>query len=112
MAVVEGSLGGTYAKMGDFERAEVHLLSNIALNDRPGFSIEDSQTAKLKLVRLYINRNFPGRLPKFSMNWKLACGMVAEKISPIRNNVFQIRTAKQISARQNALSSTNNNQVI
>lgn len=54
-AVVEGNLGGVYALTGDFKQAEKHLLTNIELNDRPGFSIEDSQTAKIKLARLYID---------------------------------------------------------
>ncbi|MRS60698.1 tetratricopeptide repeat-containing sensor histidine kinase [Larkinella terrae] len=60
-AVVEGNLGGTYAKLNQFQAAETHLLTNIRLNDRPGFSIEDAQTGKIKLARLYINHN---RLPK------------------------------------------------
>jgi signal transduction histidine kinase/tetratricopeptide (TPR) repeat protein len=60
-AVVEGNLGGNYAKMGDFEEAEKHLLANISDNDRPGFAIEDAQTAKIKLGRLYINH---GKLEK------------------------------------------------
>ncbi|CAG4999490.1 Adaptive-response sensory-kinase SasA [Dyadobacter sp. CECT 9275] len=56
-AVVEGNLGGVYAQMGRFDEAEKHLLTNISLNDRPGFGIEDAQTAKLKLIRLYIDHN-------------------------------------------------------
>lgn len=56
-AVVEGNLGGVYAKLNQFREAEQHLLTNIRLNDRPGFGIEDSQTAKTKLARLYIDHN-------------------------------------------------------
>ncbi|GAB3250032.1 hypothetical protein GCM10027347_07530 [Larkinella harenae] len=62
-AVVEGNLGGVYVKMNQFQAAEKHLLTNIRLNDRPGFGIEDAQTAKTKLIRLYINYN---QLPKAS----------------------------------------------
>jgi signal transduction histidine kinase len=59
-AVVEGNLGGTYAKMNRFSEAEKHLLTNIRLNDKPGFGIEDAQTARLKLAKLYIDhRQFP-----------------------------------------------------
>lgn len=54
-AVVEGNLGGVYAKTGHFEEAERHLRTNINLNDRPGFGIEDAQTAKIKLAKLYIS---------------------------------------------------------
>jgi signal transduction histidine kinase len=57
LAVIEGNLGGVFAKMNRFEDAEKHLLTNIELNDRPGFGIEDSQTAKIKLARLYIENN-------------------------------------------------------
>ncbi|MGM9506997.1 tetratricopeptide repeat-containing sensor histidine kinase [Larkinella sp. GY13] len=60
-AVVEGNLGGAYGRLNRFEEAEKHLQTNIQLNDRPGFSIEDAQTAKTKLVKLYIGHN---RLPK------------------------------------------------
>jgi signal transduction histidine kinase len=60
-AVVEGNLGGNYAKMGAFEEAEKHLLENISRNDRAGFAIEDAQTAKVKLARLYFNH---GKLAK------------------------------------------------
>jgi signal transduction histidine kinase/Flp pilus assembly protein TadD len=56
-AVVEGNLGGAYASMGQFEEAEKHLKLNISLNDRPGFGIEDAQTAKVKLARLYLKIN-------------------------------------------------------
>lgn len=56
-AVVEGNLGGAYAKLNQFKDAETHLLTNIRLNDRPGFSIEDAQTGKTKLARLYIKQN-------------------------------------------------------
>jgi signal transduction histidine kinase len=54
-------LGGVYTQLNQFEEAEKHLLTNIQLNDRPGFSIEDAQTAKTKLIRLYIGH---GLLPK------------------------------------------------
>lgn len=60
-AVVEGNLGGVYGRLNRFEEAEKHLQTNIRLNDRPGFSIEDAQTGKTKLVKLYIGHN---RLPQ------------------------------------------------
>lgn len=53
-AVVEGNLGGVYAKQGDISSAENYLLANIAYNDRPGYEIEDAQTAKIKLANVYI----------------------------------------------------------
>ena len=54
-AVIEGNLGGAYARLGNFEEAEKHLKTNISINDRPGHPIEDAQTAKLKLARLYLD---------------------------------------------------------
>jgi len=58
--VVYGNLGGTYAKKGNFTTAEFYLKENIRINDRPGYAVEDAQTAKLKLIRLYLaNNRFP-----------------------------------------------------
>jgi signal transduction histidine kinase len=61
LGVVEGNLGGTYAKINNFDLAEKYLKEDITINDRPEYAIEDAQTAKLKLVSLYINNN---RLPQ------------------------------------------------
>jgi signal transduction histidine kinase/Tfp pilus assembly protein PilF len=58
-AVVEGNLGGVYMQMRDFRGAERHLRRNIRINDRPGYAIEDAQTAKVKLARLYIDHGAP-----------------------------------------------------
>ncbi|OJV15624.1 MAG: hypothetical protein BGO21_32120 [Dyadobacter sp. 50-39] len=58
--VVEGNLGGTYLRIGRFGLAEQHLKTNIMLNDRAGFAIEDAQTGKVKLAHLYL---LQGRLP-------------------------------------------------
>ncbi|TWF39222.1 signal transduction histidine kinase [Chitinophaga polysaccharea] len=60
LGVVYGNLGGTYAKTGNFEMAEQYLKESIRLNDRAGAAMEDAQTAKIKLIRLYLdNRRLP-----------------------------------------------------
>lgn len=60
IGVVYGNLGGTYAKTGDFASAEYYLKEDIRINDQPGYAVEDAQTAKLKLIRLYLDTNrFP-----------------------------------------------------
>jgi len=75
MAVVEGNLGGVYAKLNEFLEAEKHLQTNIRLNDRPGFAIEDAQTARTKLARLYINQ---GLMPKAK---KILDGLESDLVS-------------------------------
>ncbi|HWV66378.1 tetratricopeptide repeat-containing sensor histidine kinase [Chitinophaga sp.] len=58
--VVYGNLGGTYAKTGNLAAAEFYLKENIRINDQPGYAVEDAQTAKIKLIRLYLdNHRFP-----------------------------------------------------
>lgn len=58
MGVVYGNLGGTYAQKGNFEQAEHYLKANIQLNDHTGgVAVEDAQTAKIKLIRLYLDYN-------------------------------------------------------
>lgn len=55
LGVVYGNLGGTYAREGNFEMAEQYLKESIRLNDRTGGAMEDAQTAKIKLIRLYLD---------------------------------------------------------
>lgn len=60
LGVVYGNLGGTYVKAGNFELAEYYLKADILLNDREAYALEDAQTAKLKLVALYLaNARYP-----------------------------------------------------
>lgn len=54
MGVVYGNMGGVYAKMNHFQKAERYLKESIKINDRPNFDPLDAQTAKIKLVDLYI----------------------------------------------------------
>ncbi|NLR80149.1 ATP-binding protein [Chitinophaga eiseniae] len=63
LGVVYGNLGGTYARTGNFEMAEQYLKESIRLNDRDGGAVEDAQTAKIKLIRLYLDYR---RLPAAS----------------------------------------------
>ncbi|NLU93138.1 sensor histidine kinase [Chitinophaga sp. Ak27] len=63
LGVVYGNLGGTYARKGNFELAEQYLKEDIRLNDRTGAAVEDAQTAKIKLIRLYLDNH---RLPAAS----------------------------------------------
>jgi signal transduction histidine kinase len=53
-AVVYGNLGGVYAIMNNYTEAEKYLQQSIRINYRPGYAIEDAQTAQLKLASLYI----------------------------------------------------------
>jgi signal transduction histidine kinase len=53
-AVVYGNLGGVYALMNNYTQAEKYLQESIYINNRPGYAIEDAQTAQLKLAGLYI----------------------------------------------------------
>ncbi|MET3878753.1 ATP-binding protein [Chitinophaga sp. OAE865] len=55
--VVYGNLGGVYAKKGNVDSAEYYLKKNIRINDQPGNAVEDAQTSKLKLIRLYLGIN-------------------------------------------------------
>lgn len=55
--VVEGNLGGNYIRLKKFSEAERHLQMSIRINDRPGYAIEDAQTAKTKLADLYLKQN-------------------------------------------------------
>jgi signal transduction histidine kinase len=52
--VVYGNLGGVYAKLNNFKEAEKYLKESIRINDRPGYAVDDAQTAKLKLADLDI----------------------------------------------------------
>lgn len=52
--VIYGNLGGAYAKANQFEHSEYYLKKSIAINKRPGFSIDDAQTAEIKLTGLYL----------------------------------------------------------
>jgi signal transduction histidine kinase len=57
IGVIEGNLGGAYAKLDQYPQAVKHLKQSIAINDRPGYDIEDAQTAKIKLAGLFLNHN-------------------------------------------------------
>lgn len=39
LGVVCGNLGGTYLKLGNYEKAEPMLLQSIAINDNPGYEV-------------------------------------------------------------------------
>lgn len=52
--VFYGNLGGLYVKVKDYANAEKYLKQSIDINDRPGFAVEDAQTAKVKLADLYL----------------------------------------------------------
>ncbi|MEB0260977.1 MULTISPECIES: tetratricopeptide repeat-containing sensor histidine kinase [unclassified Mucilaginibacter] len=52
--VVLGNLGGVYVKLNKYREAEKYLKESIRINDRPGYAVDDAQTAKLKLVDLDI----------------------------------------------------------
>jgi signal transduction histidine kinase len=52
--VILGNLGGTLAAQGEFAQAEKYLRESIRINDRPLFELTDAQTAKVKLVELYL----------------------------------------------------------
>lgn len=55
--VFYGNLGGLYVKMKDYANGEQYLKQSISINDRPGYAIEDAQTAKAKLIDLYLRTN-------------------------------------------------------
>ncbi|QNK61905.1 tetratricopeptide repeat-containing sensor histidine kinase [Pedobacter sp. PAMC26386] len=55
--VIYGNLGGIYAKINNYGQAVKYLTESIAINDRPGYEIRDAQTAKQKLVELYIGHS-------------------------------------------------------
>lgn len=55
--VIFGNLGGLMGKLNNYEKAEEFLLKSIALNDRPGYDRQDAQTAKIKIIDLYIKEN-------------------------------------------------------
>ena len=55
--VIYGNIGGIYAKKDNYEQAVKYLTQSISINDHTGFEIQDAQTAKLKLVELYIRHS-------------------------------------------------------
>jgi signal transduction histidine kinase len=55
--VIYGNLGGIYAKNNNYEQAVKYLTQSISINDHARFEIQDAQTAKLKLVELYIGHS-------------------------------------------------------
>lgn len=55
--VFYGNLGGLYVKAKDYSNAEKYLKQSININDKPGFAVEDAQTAKVKLADLYLRTN-------------------------------------------------------
>ncbi|MBB5621375.1 signal transduction histidine kinase/Tfp pilus assembly protein PilF [Pedobacter cryoconitis] len=55
--VIYGNLGGIYSKNNNYDQAEKYLTQSIAINDHPGYDIQDAQTAKLKLAELYIRHS-------------------------------------------------------
>ncbi|WP_316791989.1 tetratricopeptide repeat-containing sensor histidine kinase [Pedobacter frigoris] len=55
--VIYGNLGGLYAQQHQYAEAEKYLKASIKINDRPGYAVEDAQTAKLKLANLYLDLN-------------------------------------------------------
>lgn len=54
--VIKGNLGGAYIILGNDSAAVRYLKDAIAINDRPGFAIEDAQNTKLKLAGLYLKK--------------------------------------------------------
>ncbi len=57
MGVVYGNLGGVMGKLNNYGKAEEFLLKSIELNSRPGFDRRDAQTAKIKIIDLYIQED-------------------------------------------------------
>lgn len=52
--VIYGNMGGVYLRMQKYKEAENCLKKSIEINDRPLFEQVDAQTAKLKLLELYL----------------------------------------------------------
>jgi signal transduction histidine kinase len=52
--VVYGNLGGAYSSLGNYNIAKKYLSESIGINDRPNYDKNDAQTAKIKLVDLYL----------------------------------------------------------
>lgn len=52
--VFYGNMGGVYITQAKYKEAEEALLKSIKINDRPRYEEIDAQTAKLKLVNLYL----------------------------------------------------------
>lgn len=56
-AVVNGNLGGVYAKVGKDSLAEVLLKKSIAINYRPGNPLADAHSSLIKLAKLYLKQH-------------------------------------------------------
>ncbi len=54
IAVVNGNLGSSYMKLGDYSRAEQLLKSSIATNYKKGYDKRDAQFSMIKLAQLYL----------------------------------------------------------
>ncbi|MEX2567817.1 MAG: ATP-binding protein [Cyclobacteriaceae bacterium] len=55
--VVYGNLGGAMAKKNQLKKAEQYLLESIGINEQPGYDNRDAQTAKIKIIDLYLEKN-------------------------------------------------------
>lgn len=52
--IIYGNLGGVHSKLKNYKKAEAFLKKSIEINSKPGFAIDDAQTARRKLARQYI----------------------------------------------------------
>lgn len=55
--VLYGNMGGEFLKQKKFKRAENLLKKSIAINGRQGFDSVDVVTAKIKLIKVYLETN-------------------------------------------------------
>jgi len=53
--VIYGNLGGLNSKLRRYAQAEHYLKQSIAINNRPGYEMNDAITAELKLAQLYLD---------------------------------------------------------
>lgn len=55
--VIFGNLGGAFASTDNYPQAERYLKESIRINDSPMFDIQDAQSAKIKLIELYLKHS-------------------------------------------------------
>ncbi|RFZ90957.1 hypothetical protein D0C36_18600 [Mucilaginibacter conchicola] len=52
--MIYGNLGGLYERENKYSLSEHFLKASIAINNRPGYDVNDAITAELKLAKLYL----------------------------------------------------------